>query len=232
MLNNVGLRYPHRAWGRKTLRTLQPLPLLRFAVSATGGAHLCSIQYYLRFRLSSCRTSLAVSALRIMRYCLNPAQPGGGAGWAAGQGTVRVTLAHAQGGVVPGNQKVIQQKLGFGVKIFRCGIGIHQQGGGCAPGESPLVPHSAAAAFQRPAVRGWIPAPRSRRRRRVPHCAARQGCPSRPSRGTPSTRRRRRQRNYAQRQYAGSLAWQGQILRAGYLRPSGWSGWPGRWQGP
>ena len=43
--------------------------LLRFAVSATGGAHLCSIQYYLRFWLSICRTSLAVSALRIMRYC-------------------------------------------------------------------------------------------------------------------------------------------------------------------
>ena len=48
----------------------QPLPLLRFAVSATGGAHLCSIQYYLRFWLSSCRTSLAISALRIMRCCL------------------------------------------------------------------------------------------------------------------------------------------------------------------
>ncbi|MDY5645043.1 MAG: hypothetical protein SPH45_09150, partial [Gemmiger qucibialis] len=47
---------------------LRPLPLLRFAVSATGGAHLCSIQYYLRFWLSICRTSLAVSALRIMRY--------------------------------------------------------------------------------------------------------------------------------------------------------------------
>ena len=28
------------------------------------------IQYYLRFWLSICRTSLAVSALRIMRYCL------------------------------------------------------------------------------------------------------------------------------------------------------------------
>ena len=27
-------------------------------------------KYYLRFWLSSCRTSLAVSALRIMRYCL------------------------------------------------------------------------------------------------------------------------------------------------------------------
>ncbi|MEF2874930.1 MAG: hypothetical protein U0O46_11295, partial [Gemmiger qucibialis] len=45
--------------------------LLRFAVSATGGAHLCSIQYYLRFWLGICRTSLAVSALRIMRYCPN-----------------------------------------------------------------------------------------------------------------------------------------------------------------
>ena len=40
--------------------------VLRFAVSATGGAHLCSIQFW----LDICRTSLAVSALRIMRYCL------------------------------------------------------------------------------------------------------------------------------------------------------------------
>ena len=55
--------------GAKAPRTLRPLPLLRFAVSATGGAHLCSIQYYLRFWPSSYRTSLAVSALRIMRYC-------------------------------------------------------------------------------------------------------------------------------------------------------------------
>ena len=68
-LDNVGLRYPHRASGAKAPRTLRPLPLLRFAVSATGGAHLCSIQYYLRFWLGICRTSLAVSALRIMRYC-------------------------------------------------------------------------------------------------------------------------------------------------------------------
>ena len=70
MLDNVGLRYPHRASGTKAPRTLRPLPLLRFAVSATGGAHLCSTKYYLRFWLSICRTSLAVSALRIMRYCL------------------------------------------------------------------------------------------------------------------------------------------------------------------
>ena len=69
MLDNVGLRYPHRASGAKAPRTLRPLPLLRFAVSATGGAHLCSIQYYLRFWLGICRTSLPVSALRIMRYC-------------------------------------------------------------------------------------------------------------------------------------------------------------------
>ena len=70
MLDNVGLRYPHRASGAKAPRTLRPLPLLRFAVSATGGAHLCSIQYYRAFWLGICRTSLAVSALRIMRYCL------------------------------------------------------------------------------------------------------------------------------------------------------------------
>ena len=69
MLDNVGLRYPHRASGAKAPPTLRPLPLLRFAVSATGGAHLCSIQFYLRFWLGICRTSLAVSALRIMRYC-------------------------------------------------------------------------------------------------------------------------------------------------------------------
>ena len=59
-----------RTSGAKAPRTLRPLPLLRFAVSATGGAHLCSIQYYRAFWLGICRTSLAVSALRIMRYCL------------------------------------------------------------------------------------------------------------------------------------------------------------------
>ena len=55
--------------GQKPLALCDRCPLLRFAVSATGGAHLCSIQYYLRFWLSSCRTSLTASALRIMRYC-------------------------------------------------------------------------------------------------------------------------------------------------------------------
>ena len=71
MLDNVGLRYPHRASGAKAPRTLRPLPLLRFAVSATGGAHLCSTKYYLRFLLSSLHFSLAASALRMMRYCLS-----------------------------------------------------------------------------------------------------------------------------------------------------------------
>ena len=45
MLDNVGLRYPHRASGAKAPRTLRPLPLLRIAVSATGGAHLCRDVY-------------------------------------------------------------------------------------------------------------------------------------------------------------------------------------------
>ena len=67
IMSGCGTR--HRASGAKAPRTLRPLPLLRFAVSATGGAHLCSIQYYLRFWLGICRTSLAVSALRIMRCC-------------------------------------------------------------------------------------------------------------------------------------------------------------------
>ena len=64
--------------GQKPLALCEPLPLLRFAVSATGGAHLCSIQYYLRFWLGICRTSLAVSALRMIRYCLE--NPGSQAG--------------------------------------------------------------------------------------------------------------------------------------------------------
>ena len=74
MLDHVGLRYPHRASGAKAPRTLRPLPLLRFAVSATGGAHLCSTKYYLRFLLSSLHFSLAASALRIMRYCPKKAE--------------------------------------------------------------------------------------------------------------------------------------------------------------
>ena len=58
MLDNVGLRYPHRASGAKAPRTLRPLPLLRFAVSATGGA--------LTFAASSiiCAFGLAAAAPR------------------------------------------------------------------------------------------------------------------------------------------------------------------------
>ena len=72
------LRLKHRSGGCGTASALPKCSImsgcgtrivLRFAASATGGAHLCSIQYYLRFWLSSCRASLAVSALRIMRYC-------------------------------------------------------------------------------------------------------------------------------------------------------------------
>ena len=72
------LRLKHRSDGCGTASALPKCSIMSgcgtrivlwFAVSATGGAHLCSIQYYLRFWPSSCRTSLAVSALRIMRYC-------------------------------------------------------------------------------------------------------------------------------------------------------------------
>ena len=73
------LQLKHRSGGCGTASALPKCSImsgcgtrivLRFAVSATGGAHLCSIQYYLRVWLGICRTSLAVSALRIMRYCL------------------------------------------------------------------------------------------------------------------------------------------------------------------
>ena len=66
----VGLRYPHRASGAKSPSHSATAAPASVRCSATGGAHLCSIQYYLLLWLSSCRTSLAVSALRIMRYCL------------------------------------------------------------------------------------------------------------------------------------------------------------------
>ncbi len=53
-------------------RTIPALRLKhRFGGCGTASAHLCSTKYYLRFWLSSCRTSLAVSALRIVRYCLS-----------------------------------------------------------------------------------------------------------------------------------------------------------------
>ncbi|WP_294769694.1 hypothetical protein, partial [uncultured Gemmiger sp.] len=58
------------------LRQHRTIPALRLKHRSGGcgtasALPKCSIrlQYYLRFWLSICRTSLAVSALRIMRYC-------------------------------------------------------------------------------------------------------------------------------------------------------------------
>ena len=58
------------------LRQHRTIPALRLKHRSGGcgtasALPKCSIrlQYYLRFWLGSCRTSLAVSALRIMRYC-------------------------------------------------------------------------------------------------------------------------------------------------------------------
>ena len=68
IMSGCGTR--HRASGAKAPRTLRPLPLLRFAVSATGGAHLCSIQYYLRLWLGICRTSLAYRHLELCGIAL------------------------------------------------------------------------------------------------------------------------------------------------------------------
>ncbi len=58
-------------WQHRTIPALR----LKHRSGSCGTASAlpkCSIrlQYYLRFWLSICRTSLAVSALRIMRYCL------------------------------------------------------------------------------------------------------------------------------------------------------------------
>ena len=63
---------------RKKLRQHRIIPALRLKHRSGGcgtasALPKCSIrlQYYLRFWLGICRTSLAVSALRIMRYCPN-----------------------------------------------------------------------------------------------------------------------------------------------------------------
>ena len=65
MLDNVGLRY-RTCFGGKSPRT-PTLPLLG-SLYPPLAALTFSIQYDLRLACS-CRTSLAVSALRIMRYC-------------------------------------------------------------------------------------------------------------------------------------------------------------------
>ena len=46
------------------------LGLAGIALAIVIGLVCALVQYYLRFWLSICRTSLAVSALRIMLYCL------------------------------------------------------------------------------------------------------------------------------------------------------------------
>ena len=63
--------------GITMLRQHRTIPALRLKhrsgscgpASALPKCSIIHIQYYLRFWLSICRTSLAVSALRIMRYC-------------------------------------------------------------------------------------------------------------------------------------------------------------------
>ncbi|MFZ1348934.1 MAG: hypothetical protein WAS53_00040, partial [Gemmiger qucibialis] len=83
--NITKIRIPNAKQGRRIriflfvllkLRQHRTIPALRLKHRSGGcgtasALPKCSIrlQYYLRFWLSSCRTSLAVSALRIMQYC-------------------------------------------------------------------------------------------------------------------------------------------------------------------
>ena len=55
--------------GQKPLALCDRCPCFGSLFPPLAALTFCSIQYYLRFWLSICRTSLAVSALRIMRYC-------------------------------------------------------------------------------------------------------------------------------------------------------------------
>ena len=70
MLDNVGLRYPHRASVAKAPRTLRPLPLLRFAVSATGGAHLAASSIICAFGLASAAPRLPYRHLELCGIAL------------------------------------------------------------------------------------------------------------------------------------------------------------------
>ncbi len=67
MLDNVGVAVPASCFGAKAPRTLRPLPSVR--CFATGGASPLQHPVLSALLLSICRTSFAVSALRIMRYC-------------------------------------------------------------------------------------------------------------------------------------------------------------------
>ena len=61
----------HRASGAKALARSATAAPVWFAVSATGGARLCGIQYYLRF-LGSCRTIARRIGIELCRYCPLP----------------------------------------------------------------------------------------------------------------------------------------------------------------
>ncbi len=70
MLDNVGLRYPHRASGESPSHSATAAPA---SVRCFRHWRRSPLQHPVLSALlaSSCRTSLAVSALRIMRYCPN-----------------------------------------------------------------------------------------------------------------------------------------------------------------
>ena len=68
-LQDLLLYFPFRYEDFKTKQVLE-LEDGEKAVLSGQVVTPASVQYYLRFWLSICRTSLAVSALRIMRYCL------------------------------------------------------------------------------------------------------------------------------------------------------------------
>ncbi|MFQ9818020.1 MAG: hypothetical protein ACLRX3_07980 [Subdoligranulum sp.] len=60
--------------GQKPLALCDRRPCFGSLFPPLAALTFAEIQYYLRFWLGICRTSLAVSALRIMRYCLNTPQ--------------------------------------------------------------------------------------------------------------------------------------------------------------
>ena len=70
MLDNVGLRYPHRASGAPPSHSATAAPASVRCFRHWRRSPLQHPVLSALFWLSSCRTSLAVSALSIMRYCL------------------------------------------------------------------------------------------------------------------------------------------------------------------
>ena len=70
MLDNVGLRY-HRASGQKAPRTLRPLPLLRFAVSATAALTFAASSIICAFGLASAAPRSPYRHLELCGIALN-----------------------------------------------------------------------------------------------------------------------------------------------------------------